>query len=74
MISTVLSASSAEVNMKTSVRSRRRSSPGNLRSPTLKWFDVGCSCRWVVVRCQLRSAPVPAPCQNRQPALSGLQV
>src|SRR5450755_3356205 len=40
MISTVLSASSAEVNMYTSVRSRRRSSPGNLRLSALKWLDM----------------------------------
>src|SRR5256885_1067687 len=40
MISTVLSGSSAEVNMNTSVRSRRRSSPGNLRLSALKWLDI----------------------------------
>src|SRR5580693_1188376 len=40
MISTVLSASSGEVNRKTSVRSRRRSSPGNLSLSALKWLDM----------------------------------
>src|SRR5271155_5352716 len=40
MIRTVLSGSSAEVNTNKSVRSRRRSSPGNLRLSALKWFDM----------------------------------
>ena len=41
MISTVLSGSSVDGNANTSVRSRRRSSPGNLSLSALKWFDMG---------------------------------
>src|SRR5580658_10775237 len=43
MIRTVLSGSSAEVNMNRSVKSRRRSSPGNLRLSALKWLDISFS-------------------------------
>src|SRR6266496_108008 len=47
MISTVVSGSSGELNMNTSVRSRRLSSPGNLRLSALKWFDM-VSPMWVI--------------------------
>jgi hypothetical protein len=40
MMITVLSGSSAEVKTNKSVKSRRRSSPGNLRLSALKWLDT----------------------------------
>src|SRR4029077_15232956 len=40
MISTVLPGSSVDLNANTSVRSRRVSSPGNLRLSALKWLDI----------------------------------
>jgi len=40
MISTVLSGSQPTLNTNRSVKSRRLSSPGNLRLSALKWFDM----------------------------------
>src|SRR4029077_14421365 len=40
VITTVLSGLSGDWNMKTSVKSRRRSSPGNFRLSALKWLDI----------------------------------
>ena len=45
MISTVLSGSSEDWNTNTSVKSKRRSSPGNLSLSALKWFDMAISFR-----------------------------
>src|SRR5215472_10085379 len=52
MISTVVSGSSGAANTNRSVRSRRASSPGGLRSAALKWFDMvapSVVVAWVVV-------------------------